>query len=168
MLPLFTATPRTDPYGTALICDVLTAYRRDLERTPDIVHFGDADAQWLTAGLDVERLTASPALGDGAAVVAKRRALRPRPLLALTAIFDNVLVGTGIVGYDLTLISGARIGVAPLEDFAYAIAALVLLPSLWSLLGGVVSTRPQSGLLNPRVSTRAARYSTSGSDESPT
>ena len=103
------------------------------------------------------------------------------PLLALTAIFDNVLVGTGIVGYDPTLISGARIGVAPLEDFAYAIAALVLLPSLWSLLGGVVSTRPQSGLLNPRVSTRpqsgllnprvstrAARYSTSGSDESPT
>lgn len=56
------------------------------------------------------------------------------PLLILTAIFDNVLVGTGIVGYDPALISGARIGVAPLEDFAYTIAALVLLPSLWSLL----------------------------------
>jgi lycopene cyclase domain-containing protein len=56
------------------------------------------------------------------------------PLLALTAIFDNVLVGTGIVGYDPALISGARIGVAPLEDFAYAIAALVLLPAVWSLL----------------------------------
>lgn len=55
-------------------------------------------------------------------------------LLVLTAIFDNVLVGTGIVGYDEALISGAKIGVAPLEDFAYAIAALVLLPSLWSLL----------------------------------
>jgi lycopene cyclase domain-containing protein len=57
------------------------------------------------------------------------------PLLALTAIFDNVLVGTGIVGYDPALISGARIGVAPLEDFAYTIAALVLLPAVWSLLG---------------------------------
>jgi lycopene cyclase domain-containing protein len=56
------------------------------------------------------------------------------PLLILTAIFDNVLVGTGIVGYDQALISGAKIGVAPLEDFAYTIAALVLLPSLWSLL----------------------------------
>lgn len=56
------------------------------------------------------------------------------PLLVLTAVFDNILVGTGIVGYDPALISGARIGVAPLEDFAYAIAALVLLPSLWSLL----------------------------------
>lgn len=58
------------------------------------------------------------------------------PLLALTAIFDNVLVGTGIVGYDPALISGAKVGVAPLEDFAYAIAALVLLPAVWSLLGG--------------------------------
>jgi lycopene cyclase domain-containing protein len=56
------------------------------------------------------------------------------PLLILTAIFDNVLVGTGIVGYDQALISGAKIGVAPLEDFAYTIAVLVLLPSLWSLL----------------------------------
>ncbi|GHF21795.1 lycopene cyclase domain-containing protein [Pseudolysinimonas yzui] len=58
------------------------------------------------------------------------------PLVILTAIFDNILVGTGIVGYDPALISGAKIGVAPLEDFAYAIAALVLLPSLWALLGG--------------------------------
>ncbi len=55
-------------------------------------------------------------------------------VLLLTAVFDNVLVGTGIVGYDPSLISGAKLGVAPLEDFAYAVAALVLLPSLWSLL----------------------------------
>jgi lycopene cyclase domain-containing protein len=55
-------------------------------------------------------------------------------VLILTAVFDNVLVGTGIVGYDPALISGARVGVAPLEDFAYAIAGLVLLPSLWTLL----------------------------------
>jgi lycopene cyclase domain-containing protein len=56
------------------------------------------------------------------------------PLLILTAVFDNVLVATGIVGYDPARISGAKIGVAPLEDFAYAIAAVILLPSLWSLL----------------------------------
>ena len=55
-------------------------------------------------------------------------------VLILTAVFDNVLVATGIVGYDPTLISGAKIGVAPLEDFAYAIAGLILLPALWSLL----------------------------------
>jgi len=75
-----------------------------------------------------------------AAVVARRapswRAIGVAAIvvLILTAVFDNVLVGTGIVGYDESLISGAKIGVAPLEDFAYAIAGLVLLPSLWSLL----------------------------------
>lgn len=55
-------------------------------------------------------------------------------VLLLTAVFDNVLVGTGIVGYDPGLISGIRIGVAPIEDFAYAVAALLLLPALWDLL----------------------------------
>ena len=58
------------------------------------------------------------------------------PLLVLTAVFDNVLVGTGIVGYGADRISGVLIGVAPLEDFCYTVAAVVLLPSLWSLLGG--------------------------------
>jgi lycopene cyclase domain-containing protein len=57
-------------------------------------------------------------------------------LLLLTAVFDNVLVGSGIVGYDPDRISGLLIGVAPLEDFCYTVAAVVLLPSLWSLLGG--------------------------------
>ncbi|MEO5921423.1 MAG: lycopene cyclase domain-containing protein [Pseudolysinimonas sp.] len=57
-------------------------------------------------------------------------------LLLLTVVFDNVLVATGIVGYDPTRISGLLVGVAPLEDFAYAAAAVVLLPSLWALLGG--------------------------------
>jgi lycopene cyclase domain-containing protein len=60
-------------------------------------------------------------------------------LLLLTAVFDNVLVATGIVGYDASRISGVLVGVAPLEDFAYAVAAVVLLPSLWALL----SPRPE-------------------------
>ncbi len=56
-------------------------------------------------------------------------------LLVMTAVFDNIMIGVGLVGYDSSLISGAFIGIAPLEDFAYAIAAVVLLPTLWSLLG---------------------------------
>jgi lycopene cyclase domain-containing protein len=55
-------------------------------------------------------------------------------LLIVTAIFDNVMIGIGLVGYNSRLISGAFIGIAPLEDFAYAVAAVVLLPCLWSLL----------------------------------
>jgi lycopene cyclase domain-containing protein len=54
-------------------------------------------------------------------------------LLLGTAVFDNVMIGIGLVGYDKRLISGAFIGIAPLEDFAYAVAAIVLLPSLWAL-----------------------------------
>lgn len=55
-------------------------------------------------------------------------------LLVLTAVFDNVMIAIGLVGYDAELISGAFVGIAPLEDFAYAIAAVLLLPSLWLLL----------------------------------
>jgi lycopene cyclase domain-containing protein len=57
-------------------------------------------------------------------------------VLVMTAVFDNVMIGIGLVGYDRALISGAFVGIAPLEDFAYAIAAVVLLPSLWMLLRG--------------------------------
>jgi lycopene cyclase domain-containing protein len=55
-------------------------------------------------------------------------------LLVFTAIFDNVLIGLGFVGYDRALISGVLVGRAPIEDFAYTVAAVVLLPSLWTLL----------------------------------
>jgi lycopene cyclase domain-containing protein len=56
-------------------------------------------------------------------------------LLVMTAVFDNVMIAIGLVGYDPGKISGAFLGRAPLEDFAYAIAAVLLLPSLWLLLG---------------------------------
>ena len=56
-------------------------------------------------------------------------------LLVTTAVFDNVIVGTGIVGYDEGRILGLRLGVAPVEDFSYAIAAALALPALWVLLG---------------------------------
>lgn len=62
-------------------------------------------------------------------------------LLVMTAVFDNVMIGIGLVGYDAARISGVFVGIAPLEDFAYAIAALVLLPSVWVLLGGPKTPR---------------------------
>ena len=55
-------------------------------------------------------------------------------VLLMTAVFDNVMIGVGLVGYSAEKISGAFIGIAPLEDFAYAIAAIIGLPSLWVLL----------------------------------
>jgi len=65
-----------------------------------------------------------PAVGITAAVV-----------LLMTAVFDNIMISVGLVAYDPELISGIFIGIAPLEDFAYAVAAIVGLPSLWVLLG---------------------------------
>ncbi|KQV25867.1 lycopene cyclase domain-containing protein [Yonghaparkia sp. Root332] len=75
-----------------------------------------------------------------AAVVARRSprwraiGLAAVLLLTMTAVFDNVIIGTGLVAYDDSLISGLRIGLAPIEDFAYTVAALVLLPAVWELL----------------------------------
>ena len=54
-------------------------------------------------------------------------------LLVMTIVFDNVIVTLRIVAYDPALISGAKIGAIPVEDLAYSIAAVVLLPSLWVL-----------------------------------
>lgn len=52
-------------------------------------------------------------------------------MLALTAVFDNVIILSGTVDYDPNKISGWLIGVAPIEDFAYTIAAVFLVPALW-------------------------------------
>ena len=59
-----------------------------------------------------------------------------------TLIFDNILIAIGIVDYDPSRILGLRLGIAPIEDFAYPVAALVLLPALWYLL----RRRTMSGL----------------------
>lgn len=52
-------------------------------------------------------------------------------LLLVTAIFDNFIVGSGIVAYDEKLISGILIGYAPIEDFAYTLVAAILIPICW-------------------------------------
>ena len=56
------------------------------------------------------------------------------PMLVLTAIFDNLIIASGIVAYDANKISGLFIGLAPIEDFAYTIAAVLIVPSVWSAM----------------------------------
>ena len=84
------------------------------------------------AGLIARRTPRWPAVALTAAVV-----------LVMTAIFDNVMISVGLVAYNPAAISGAFVGVAPLEDFAYAVAAVVGLPALWALLGGRRSSSPK-------------------------
>ena len=56
------------------------------------------------------------------------------PMLLITAVFDNLIVLAGIVDYDPSKISGLMIGVVPIEDFAYTIAAVLIVPSVWSAM----------------------------------
>ena len=56
-------------------------------------------------------------------------------LLVLTAAFDNVMIAAGLFAYSDAHISGVRIGLAPIEDFAYPLAAALLVPAVWELSG---------------------------------
>ena len=55
-------------------------------------------------------------------------------LLSLTAVFDNVIIGLDIVRYGHEHLMGLYLGLAPLEDFSYSLAAVLLLPAAWHLL----------------------------------
>jgi lycopene cyclase domain-containing protein len=46
-------------------------------------------------------------------------------LMLMTAVFDNLIILAGIVSYDESKLSGIKVLVAPIEDFAYT---LVLVP----------------------------------------
>lgn len=52
-------------------------------------------------------------------------------LLVLTAVFDSLIVGSGIVGYTRATILGIFIGKAPIEDFFYTVVAVMGSVSLW-------------------------------------
>lgn len=53
-------------------------------------------------------------------------------LIVLTAVFDNVMIAAGLFTYAEGLHLGWFIGLAPVEDFTYPLAALILLPALWA------------------------------------
>lgn len=55
-------------------------------------------------------------------------------VLALTAVFDNVMIAAGLFSYNPDRILGLKLGLAPIEDFGYPVAAVILLPALWALL----------------------------------
>ena len=55
-------------------------------------------------------------------------------MIVFTAVFDNIMIAVGLVAYDQAHISGIKIGLAPLEDFAYTVAAVILLPAVWNII----------------------------------
>lgn len=54
-------------------------------------------------------------------------------LFVLTAVFDSLIVWANIVGYDPSKILGIYVGFAPIEDFFYALLAVIIIPALWNL-----------------------------------
>ncbi len=67
-------------------------------------------------------------------------AISAAALVLLTAIFDNVMIGAELFHYAPSQLLGLHIGLAPIEDFAYPVAAVLLLPSVW---GVAVRRRPR-------------------------
>ncbi|MDR7189474.1 lycopene cyclase domain-containing protein [Microbacterium sp. BE35] len=65
-------------------------------------------------------------------------------LVVLTAVFDNVMIAAGLFTYPETLISGVRIGLAPIEDFAYPVCAAFLVPAVFTLLEPTRSHREET------------------------
>jgi lycopene cyclase domain-containing protein len=56
------------------------------------------------------------------------------PMLVLTALFDNIIVASGIVDYDDSKLVGISVGVIPIEDFAYTVVAILLVPAIWKAM----------------------------------
>lgn len=61
-------------------------------------------------------------------------AITAAALIVLTAVFDNLMIALGFMVYSEAHVTGLSVGLAPLEDFSYPLAGLLLLPALWSLL----------------------------------
>lgn len=55
-------------------------------------------------------------------------------LFLLTAVFDSVMIAAGLFYYDPSTLAGPVVGLAPIEDFSYPLAAAMLLPALWVLI----------------------------------
>jgi small toxic polypeptide LdrA/B/C/D len=95
------------------------------------------------AWLSLAFLAAAAVVGVVAVAAAPRRSILPLVagamvlcavvLGVLTAVFDNVMIAVGLMQYSARHIAGLHVGAAPLEDFAYPLAAVILLPSLWAI-----------------------------------
>lgn len=82
-------------------------------------------------------------------------------MIALTIVFDNLMISVGLFTYAEDLISGIMIGAMPVEDLAYTVFAVLALPALWELLG----RRRTSAVRSDAVGSGAVRVDTARADE---
>ena len=105
------------------------------------------NAVFLVAALAVGTAAALGLTGRGRSVALAAAGGAGAGGLGLTAGFDKQMIAPGLFTYAPGMISGVMVGLAPLEDFAYPVAAVLLLPGLWILLGrrSVTSNSGPSG-----------------------
>nr|WP_241428939.1 lycopene cyclase domain-containing protein [Agrococcus sp. ARC_14] len=76
------------------------------------------------------------------AVIALRRdrrgwaalAVAAAVVLVLTVVFDSIMIAVDLFHYDDALLLGPRLGLAPVEDLAYALIAVLVVVAAWRLL----------------------------------
>jgi lycopene cyclase domain-containing protein len=97
-------------------------------------------------------MNAGVLLALGVVVAPVLRRLRPGPLVwgalllvALTVVFDTLMIAADLYVFDPDLILGVYVWGAPVEDFAYALAASMLMPALWTWLARRDAARPRRG-----------------------
>ncbi|MFK3678407.1 lycopene cyclase domain-containing protein [Microbacterium sp. NPDC090218] len=66
-------------------------------------------------------------------------------LFLLTAVFDTAMIASGLFHYAEDPLLGVHIGLAPIEDFAYPLAGVLLLPALWTAMRARRRARDRHG-----------------------
>lgn len=66
-------------------------------------------------------------------------------LCLLTMVFDTAMIAADLYVFDADKILGVYVWGAPLEDFAYAIAAALAMPVLWTVLADREARRSAAG-----------------------
>lgn len=91
-------------------------------------------AGFLAVALGIRAFAEARARARGRRIPWRPTIIAGAVLFMLTAVFDNLMISAGLFHYADALTSGIRIGAAPLEDFAYPVAAVLLIPAFEELL----------------------------------
>ncbi|MEV4737989.1 MULTISPECIES: lycopene cyclase domain-containing protein [unclassified Microbacterium] len=89
---------------------------------------------WFTGAASVAAIALTLATPRGRRARPAAIAVTIAVLFVLTAVFDTVMIASGLFHYSTGHLLDVHIGLAPIEDFAYPLAGAVLLPALWMLL----------------------------------
>ena len=95
--------------------------------------------------LDLVVVAGAVALAWAGARAARRRgtpfalpvAVTLAVLVALTVVFDSLMIAADLFRYDAAALLGMTVWRTPVEDLAWPVAAALALPSVWVLLSPV-------------------------------